>query len=230
MTRPIRQPVQAAHDRVEVCVQALQTVPMLRLASETDPAWVTLALAQFHAILVDHAHCEHKAAVTALSFVSKYPDDTELVLALSALARDEADHLARVAQLCFARGLDLGHPGKDPYAQALLALVRTERHAHRIDRLLVCALIEGRSCERLKLLSHALNDGDRPDRADARALYDALWREEASHHMLFVDLAVRSAQRAGVLQPAAAVEARLQELATAEAAILAAQPLRPAIH
>ena len=91
---------------------------MLGLASKTDPRWIQQAMASLDAVLIDHAHCEHKAAVTALSFVSKYPDDPELVLKLSALAAEEAEHLQRVATVCHARGLSLGHPRSRPLRQA----------------------------------------------------------------------------------------------------------------
>lgn len=201
---------------------------MLRLACPTDPRWVEVALADLDRVLVDHAHCEHKAAVTALSFVSKYPDDPRLVTALAALARDEAGHFARMAEVCTARGLALGHPDKDPYVQRLLAAVRPGLVEQRVDRLLVCALIEGRSCERLQLLAGGL--------AAARhdpvlcALYDELWREEASHHALFIELAERSWERAGHEDARAAIAARVAALAATEADIVRDLPLRPAIH
>lgn len=199
---------------------------MLRLACPTDPRWVEVALADLDRVLVDHAHCEHKAAVTALSFVSKYPDDPRLVTALAALARDEAAHFARMVDVCTARGLSLGHPDKDPYVQRLLAAVRPGVVEQRVDRLLVCAIIEGRSCERLRLLASAL--GTRAH--ELFPLYDELWREEASHHALFVELAERSLERAGHENARAAIAARLEDLATTEAKILDELPLRPAIH
>lgn len=199
---------------------------MLCLRSKTDPRWVELALANLDKVLVDHAHCEHKAAVTALSFVGRWPDDPLLVARLSALAAEEADHLHRVAALCEARGLPLGHPERDRYAKALLGKTRADELGHRVDRLLVCALIEARSCERLKLLAEELED------RELRAFYDELWRCEAGHHTLFVELAERQEVRAG-RTPAdarARVRVRLEELADAEAAILEDLPLRPAIH
>jgi tRNA-(ms[2]io[6]A)-hydroxylase len=202
---------------------------MLHLAQKTDPRWAALAADQLDAVVVDHAHCEHKAAVTALSLVSKYPDDPRLLTALSALARDEAAHFARMVEVVTARGLVLGHPDADGYVQGLLDAVRPTRgHAldHRVDRLLVCAVIEGRSCERLQLLAEELGRRGEP----LAALYDELWREEATHHTLFVELAVRSYERAGLSDAAARVERRLAWLATEEAALLAAAPLRAAIH
>lgn len=178
-------------------------------------------------VLVDHAHCEHKAAVTALAFVSRYPDDPELVLRLSALAAEEADHLRRVATLCTARGLSLGHPARDPYAKALLSHTRPDALGHRVDRLLVCALIEARSCERLKLLSEHLEE------EELRLFYDELWRCEAGHFTLFRELAERSLVVVGgasVDEARAAVKARLDELADVEAALVRELPVRAAIH
>ncbi|MDP2343210.1 MAG: tRNA isopentenyl-2-thiomethyl-A-37 hydroxylase MiaE [Deltaproteobacteria bacterium] len=203
---------------------------MLHLIGATSSAWLENALSSMDKILVDHAHCEHKAAVTALSFVSKYPDDPRLVTALGALARDEAGHFTRVAELCVAKGLSLGHPDKDPYVEALLACVRVGNVLDgRVDRLLCCALIEGRSCERLQLLAEALPKAAVVDDVVC-ALYADLWREEATHHTLFIELAERSLQRAGGKNPAERVRSRLAELAQKEGEILARLPVRAAIH
>lgn len=200
---------------------------MLCLKRPTDPAWLSHALAHLDEVLVDHAHCEHKAAVTALSFVSKYPDDPALVLSLSRLAAEEAGHLALMVDVCQSRGLSLGHPEKDPYVQGLLEETRKDAVGSRVDRLLVSSLIEARSCERLKLLAGALKD------EELKALYDGLWRAEAGHYTLFFDLAARSLVRVGGLDAKAAgreARARLSELAEAEAELLARLPVRAAIH
>jgi len=202
---------------------------MLSLRSATDPAWLAHALAHLDDVLVDHAHCEHKAAVTALSFVSHYPDDPVLVEQLSGLAAEEADHLRRVSALCFARGLDLGHPQRDPYAKALLKEAREAPLERRVDRLLICALIEARSCERLKLLAEGLGGlKGQPSAPELTTFYDELWRCEAGHHTLFVELAERSLARAG--QDPEAARVRLAQLAKREAEILEKLPLRAAIH
>lgn len=200
---------------------------MLCLKAPTPRAWLDAALSDMGSVLRDHAHCEHKAAVTALSFVSRYPDDPELVHRLSALASEEADHLRRVAALCAERGLSLGHPERDAYAKALLSYTRPDALGHRVDRLLVCALIEARSCERLKLLADHLED------PSLRAFYDELWRCEAGHYSLFRDLAERShVLREGLSEAdaRARVKERLDELASAEAEVMLAQPIRAAIH
>jgi tRNA 2-(methylsulfanyl)-N6-isopentenyladenosine37 hydroxylase len=200
---------------------------MLHLQSTTTDEWLQCALGDFDALLVDHAHCEHKASVTALSFVSKYPDDEQLVLLLSALARDEADHFHQVASLCFRRGLQLGHPAKDRYVEGLLSQVRNTMVEGRIDRLLCCAIIEARSCERLKLLAQHLPAHHHGD--DVNALYDRLWREEATHHMTFVELAQRSWRGAAALAHEG-IRVRLQELCAHEAHLLSSLPVRAAIH
>lgn len=207
---------------------------MLRLGSATDPAYVDVVLGDLDAVLLDHAHCEHKAAVTALSFVSKYPDDPRLVVALSRLARDEADHFARVVQICVDRGLSLGHPIEHRYAKELLQIVRGNVLEQRVDRLLGCALIEGRSCERLQMIARAL-ESERGRALDDEAhtlgtLYDELWREEAEHHTLFIELAERTLSRAGDAHAKAHIDARLQEMAAHEARVVASLPLRAAIH
>ncbi len=208
---------------------------MLRLGSATDPAYVDVVLGDLDAVLVDHAHCEHKAAVTALSFVSKYPDDPHLVVSLSRLARDEADHFARVVQICVDRGLSLGHPLEHRYAKELLQIVRGNVLEQRVDRLLGCALIEGRSCERLQIIARALTQDPRGRALDDAqgtlgTLYDQLWREEAEHHTLFIELAERTLARAGDANAKSHVDARLQEMAAHEARVVAGLPLRAAIH
>ncbi len=206
---------------------------MLHLVGKTSSAWLDNAVAHLGAVLVDHAHCEHKAAVTALSFVSKYPDDPRLVVALGELARDEAGHFARVAALCIARGLELGHPEKDPYVTRLLKATSTSSVLDsRVDRLLAAALIEGRSCERLQLLAKALPHHLGAAFVDDEicALYDDLWREEATHHLLFIELAQRSLDRAGVVDAAAHVAARLAVLAEVEGQLVRELPIRAAIH
>jgi tRNA-(ms[2]io[6]A)-hydroxylase len=205
---------------------------VLHLVGATSEAWLRHCLDHLDEVLVDHAHCEHKAAVTALSFVSKYPDDPRLVTALGRLARDEAEHFARAAALCFSRGLELGHPQKDPYVDGLLAAVRKGNVLDgRVDRLLCCALIEGRSCERLKLLANALPASLGTDGSDELSrLYAELWREEATHHLLFIELAERTLARAGQPQARATVEQRLAELAAHEGRLVVTLPVRAAIH
>ena len=200
---------------------------MLHLKCTTPKAWIETALANLDQVLVDHAHCEHKAAVTALALTSQYPDHLPRVRELAALAQEEAGHFADMVQICNERGLQLGRPPKDPYVKALLNQTRQGYLDHLVDRLLICSIIEARSCERLKLLAENLSD------AALRKTYDSFWRAEAGHHMLFI----RLAEEAVVLhKPTSEKKAklivleRLEQLAEIEAAIVLNEPIRPAIH
>jgi tRNA-(ms[2]io[6]A)-hydroxylase len=191
---------------------------MLCLKVPTDSAWAAEALRDVDAVLADHAHCEMKAASNALSLAARHPGDPELVRALTDLAREEIDHFQRVLALLVERGVTLGPPPVDEYAaelrRAMNALSRDPAAGTLVDRLLVGALIEARSCERFKLLAEATAaDGSHPE---LNALWEELLAAEARHYRTFVDLAVRAAggDRARVL-------ARLERLAEAEGTIVA---------
>jgi tRNA 2-(methylsulfanyl)-N6-isopentenyladenosine37 hydroxylase len=187
------------------------------LRSRTDARWVHVALASLDATLQDHAHCEKKAAASALKLVADHPDRPEQVRALAKLAQEELQHFLAVLAELGRRGVPLPPDEGDPYAQALVAKVRSgDATARLVDRLLVGALIEARSCERLELLAAALPD------PRLRELYARLAQSEAGHERLFVDLA----RRAG----GARVETRLAVLADEEARIVAGLPLGARIH
>lgn len=188
------------------------------LLRASDPAWIELALARLDEVLLDHAHCEKKAAAQALSLIAAWPGRAALVQRLSRLAQEELTHFRQVYDRLLARGLTLGRDPGDPYARGLRRLVRPQPEADRLtDLLLIAALIEARSHERLELLATHLAD------PELQGFYRHLARAEEGHARLFVDLAAEYA-------PRPAVEARLQELAAAEAGIVAELPLRPAIH
>lgn len=187
------------------------------LRSATDPRWLPLALEHFDQVLIDHAHCEKKAAANALSMLQAYPDLPGLPAQMARLAREESAHLAKVLEIMESRGLTLTKDGGDPYAQALQAHVRTPAQERKVDRLLVAAIIEARSCERLALLASGLSD---PKLA---RFYGELAQSEDGHQNLFFQLAVRASD-------AEAVQQRLSLLLDREAEIVAALELRPAIH
>jgi tRNA 2-(methylsulfanyl)-N6-isopentenyladenosine37 hydroxylase len=187
---------------------------MLQL--ETSPAWTALALSRFDEVLVDHAHCEKKAAAHALSLLASFPDVPGLPRAMARLAREEAGHLGQVLALLDQRGLSLGRDHGDPYAQGLLKRARTPRRERIVDMLLVSALIEERSRERLELLGRHLPD------SGLRAFYSKLAASEAGHGALFVRLARKVA-------PAEAAP-RLAALAREEAVLVRDLPLRAGIH
>ncbi len=189
---------------------------MKLLRSATDPRWAAVALADLDRTLGDHAHCEKKAAATAMKLVADANREPDLVRSLARLAQEEQQHFLAVLVELGRRGVFLPPDGGDPYAQELLAKVRSGP-ARLLDRLLVCALIEGRSCERLGLLGEALPPGRLKD------LYLKLAAAEAGHERLFVDLALRRG-------PEPEVRARLDALADEEARIVARLPLLPRIH
>jgi tRNA-(ms[2]io[6]A)-hydroxylase len=186
------------------------------LRCETEPRWLPNALAHLDAVLVDHAHCEKKAAANALSLLQAYPEVPGLAAHMARLAREESGHLARVLQLLERRGLALGRDPGDPYAQALQALTRTPASQRQLDRFLVAAIIEARSCERLALLAGALPD------TELRRFYAELARSEDGHQKLFLRLAARVHGEA--------TWPRLDQLLEAEADVIRRLPVRPAIH
>jgi tRNA-(ms[2]io[6]A)-hydroxylase len=188
----------------------------VELLATTPSAWVRLAVDRFDEVLVDHAHCEKKAAAQALSMVAAFPDVPGLARAMARLAREEAGHLAHVLQLLEKRRLRLGRDPGDPYAQALQKHVRQPTAERLLDRLLVSALIELRSRERLELLSKHLPE------AELRNFYARLAAAEAGHGALFWRLAQKASPEAAA--------GRASELAAAEARIVRDLPVRPAIH
>lgn len=189
------------------------------LHAATDPRWLPLALERFDEVLVDHAHCEKKAAANALSLLQVYPDLPGLPAQMARLAREESAHLAKVLELMDARGLTLTKDSGDPYAQGLQKLVRTSSAERRVDRLLVAAVIEARSCERLSLLAEGLTDP-----ALAR-FYGELAQSEDGHQSLFYRLAVTA--NGGSEAP---VRERLEWMLEREAQVLQDVGLRAAIH
>ncbi len=190
---------------------------MLSLASTTDGAWVGRALACLDEILVDHAHCEKKAASSALRLVFTYADRPALLAPLAELAREELAHFQVVLAALTARGIAFGHQVPGPYAGALLHIVRRAEPERLLDTLLCMACIEARSCERMTLLADALDDAALAD------VYRSLLASEARHHRTYVDLA-------GTLAPVAIVHGRLAEIARHEAAVLAAGPAVARLH
>ncbi len=209
---------------------------MLCLKVASDPAWAKEAVLKLDDVLLDHAQCEMKAASNALSLAARHPEDMALVRALTKLAAEEIEHFQRVLDFLERRGLRLGAPEVDDYAKELraaaarLAPARLPR-AGLVDRLLVGALIEARSCERFKLLlarSEVVAD------AELHAFYTELFTAEARHYRTFTDLAVAAAggdENGG--GPRVAVDARLEALAAIEAEVvtrLAKSAPRPTIH
>ena len=212
---------------------------MLCLTRPTDPRWAALALRDIDAVLVDHAHCEMKAASNALSLAARSPSFPRVVRALVDLAAEEIGHFRRVLDELERRGVALGKPPIDAYAAELRKLASTtakrrDAEDSLIDRLLVGALIEARSCERFRLLADALAEQGQTELA---AFYEELFAAEARHFRMLCDLAVevtaargpRSAPDAREVHEAR-VKARLAELALAEGDIVARLGVGATIH
>ena len=192
---------------------------MLNLAAATDPGWAARALAEPATLLLDHAHCEKKAASTALNLVFRYVEHPEIALPLSRIAREELEHFERVVELCARRGIPFRRVAPSPYAERLTECVRTFEPARLLDTLLCCALIEARSCERMRLLAEGTDD------PELRSLWGGLLESEARHHASYVDLSRATGKFAEE-----EIRARLREVAEHEALVLAGMPRDVRMH
>ncbi len=191
----------------------------LPLHSTTPIAWGWEVLADPIPLLIDHAFLEKKAANNAMDLMTRWPNDWTpgWVEAMTGVARDETAHLAQVVRLLKRRGGRLERTHKNPYANALRLLVRKGEKYETVDRLLISALIELRSCERFGVLAAASED------VELSAFYQALYSSELGHYQVFLELASK-------IGPESAVEDRWQHLLDAEAGILATQEPGPRIH
>ena len=159
----------------------------LGLKLPTDPRWVNLAEIDLAEILTDHAYCEQKAATSCISLIQAYPEREELVEELAPVVTEEWGHFRMVLVELKKRGLKLGRQRRDEYVNQLLAFQKkgVSREDALLERLLVCALIEARSCERFRLLSlHCADES-------LRGWYHKFMVAEAGHYRLFLDLAER---------------------------------------
>ena len=187
------------------------------LAAPSSVAWLEQALAHPDLLLIDHAHCERKAAGAALQLMFRYPSDGELAAVLSPLAREELEHFERVQALLERRGTGLRALAAPPYGAALAALVRRQEPERMLDSFLVAGLIEARSHERMALLAAHSTD------AELRSLYADLLASEARHFGLYWLLCERRWARPVVTD-------RLTALAASEAEILSSLHPQPRMH
>jgi len=206
---------------------ALDDLPLI---TPTRPEWFPAAVSDVDALLVDHAHCEQKAASMALSLIGRYPDDAEGVRAMLALVYEELRHFREVLTFIERRGGRLTPPNPDRYVR----LLRDWSFRHkggvgtRADAYLACAFVEARSCERFRILAAGFLAGEAGSLASDEAgelggFYLQLADAERRHWTLFRDLALATGETA-------VVERRLQEMAEAESAIVAELPLAPRMH
>jgi len=158
---------------------------ILGLHLPTDPRWVNLAETSLEDILTDHAYCEQKAALTCISLIQRYSDKEKLVEELSPIVTEEWGHFRLVLAELQKRNLKLGRQRKDIYVNELLKFAAKggSEQARFLDKLLMMALIEARSCERFKRLSEGLNDDY------LQRFYRRFMESEAGHYTLFIELA-----------------------------------------
>lgn len=158
---------------------------ILGLQLPTDPRWVDLAEISLEAILTDHAWCEQKAASSCISLIQRYPSHEKIVTELSPIVTEEWGHFRMVIGELKKRNLVLGKQRKDVYVNELLTFQIKDGsdEIRLLDKLLIFALIEARSCERFKQLSEGLND------EYLRNFYRRFMESEAGHYHLFIDLA-----------------------------------------
>lgn len=161
---------------------------VLGLQLPTDPRWVNLAEISLQDILTDHAYCEQKATTSCITLIQAYPNRTELVNALSPVVTEEWGHFRLVLAELHKRGLQLGEQRRDDYVNGLLAFQKKgvgSKEDRMMEKLLTCALIEARSCERFRLLSLYIDD------EQLRDFYYKFMVAEAGHYRMFIDLAKR---------------------------------------
>jgi tRNA-(ms[2]io[6]A)-hydroxylase len=194
-------------------------IDSLPLHSRTPLSWGRSVLADPFSLLIDHAFLEKKAATNALELLTRWPNDwmDGWVEAMTAVARDEMSHFAQVIRILLNRGGRLDRFHKNPYANGLRQLVRKASRQELLDRLLVAALIEVRSCERFSVLAAASTD------EELAVFYRSLYASELGHYRIFLHLA-------GRFTPQSEVDSRWQQMLAEEAAILAVQEVGPRIH
>jgi tRNA-(ms[2]io[6]A)-hydroxylase len=196
----------------------------LPLLYQTPDSWAAAALQEPLALLNDHAHLEKKAAGNALDLLNQWPDPVapeNWVERMTAIARDEVEHLAVVTRLLSRRGGKLTKHHRNDYATGLRRHVRVGQGPRELlDRLMVSALIEARSCERFEILARTCED------RELSKLYSGLWASENGHYRVFLDLARNLPLRGA----AGRIEARWEEWLAIEARTIESQSPGPRMH
>jgi tRNA 2-(methylsulfanyl)-N6-isopentenyladenosine37 hydroxylase len=188
---------------------------VLGLELPTDPRWINIAEKNIEDILVDHAYCEQKAASACISLIITYPEKVNLVEALTPVVAEEWGHFERVLEQLTKRGFHLGFQRKDEYVDRLQKIVKKggSRDQQLMEKLLLNALIEARSCERFRLLWKEIGD------VELSKFYYELMVSEAGHYKCFLRLAKE-------YMPSEIVESRWREILSQEAEILNTLELR----
>jgi tRNA-(ms[2]io[6]A)-hydroxylase len=190
---------------------------MLHLQSVSSVRWLAQVDAGLDEVLIDHAHCEKKAAGTALNLIFHYVEDRELCQEMTEIVNEELEHFHLVLALLERRGIRFRRLKPSSYGRRLNDLVRRQEPHRAVDRLLVAGLIEARSCERFAALAEHVQD------EELATFYRSLFEAEARHHATYTRLARHFADPD-------VVEQRLVELAAAEAQIIAEGDPLPRMH
>jgi tRNA-(ms[2]io[6]A)-hydroxylase len=187
------------------------------LLYRTPNQWLETVLADFDTFLCDHASAEKKASGMAVTMISHYPDKTELVDIMGAIAVEELNHFREVIKIIHQRGKILAGDVKDNYVGELRKSFRKGSECYMMDRLIIAGIIEARGAERFGIIADGLPDGSLKD------FYVTITESEQRHYATFLDLAYRYSDQDEVNH-------RIVELLTIEAKICAAQPFRAALH
>ncbi len=190
---------------------------MLNLQSESTARWLTQVDENLPEILIDHAHCEKKAAACALNLIMAYVDHSELVDELVTIVNEELEHFQQVLELLRKRSIPFGRQQAGGYGRQLNDLVRKFEPYRAIDRFLIASLIEARSCERFALLRDHVPDRELAD------FYGSLFESEARHHTTYVRMAK-------VFGSDEMVKERLEELSALETEIIYRGDPLPRMH
>lgn len=188
---------------------------MLGLKLATDPYWVNIAEKSIDEILIDHAYCEQKAASTCISLIVKFPNRKELVEEVTPIVAEEWGHFRKVLKELAARGYEFGPNRSDDYVTQLMKFQRQggKEEPRLMDKLLISAMIEARSCERFRLLSLHISD------EKLKSFYHEFMVSEAGHYRTFIDLAKLYA-------PVEEVKKRWEEMLEFEAEIMRNRAIR----
>lgn len=190
---------------------------MLSLQSETSHRWLAQVEGNLEEVLIDHAHCEKKAAGAAMNLLFAYVEYEELAREMTEIVNEELEHFTMVLDLLRPRKITFRKLAPGCYGRKLHELIRAGEPNRAIDRLLVASLIEARSCERFCLLRDHVKD------RELAKFYGSLFESEARHHTTYVRLAKLFADERTVGE-------RLDELGQAEAAIVAVGDPLPRMH
>jgi tRNA-(ms[2]io[6]A)-hydroxylase len=190
---------------------------MLHLQSNSSERWLRQAEANLGELLVDHAHCETKAASVAMGLLTAYVEHGELCVEMTRIVNEELEHFHMVIERLARRGVSFRRQKPAPYARLLQEQIRKNEPLRAMDRLLIAGLIEARSCERFGWLRDRLRDRELAD------FFGSLFEVEARHHATYVRMAHAYGSDADV-------RARLVQLAEEEARIISLGCDLPRMH